>query len=161
MRTSSLARVTRGFTDHALYIPIYVLFITGVFWGVVAGIGAANPNGMAHLASLGWLFTVEESIREQSGVGNSWNYWSLFNFSMVQWSAMAGAIQNIALLVIIGVLNLPIYIPSMALVLDMPGYNMNHEFFGHGASNLLAGVLGTVPNLVVSSGICAVLGTKY
>ena len=67
---------------------------------------------------------------------------------------MTGAIQDIVLLVIIGVLNLPIYIPSMALVLDVPTYNMNHELLGHGASNILAGVLGTVPNLVVSFKVC-------
>lgn len=126
---SSLARVTRGFSEHALYVPVDFLLIPGVSWGVVAGIGVANSDGMARLASLGWLFTVEESVRKQSGIGSSWNYWSLCNFSLVQWLAMAGAVQNIVLLVLIGVLNLPIYIPSMALVLDMPAYNMDHQFF--------------------------------
>lgn len=67
---------------------------------------------------------------------------------------MTEAIQDIVLLVVIGVLNLPIYIPSMALALDVPAYNMNHELLGHRSSNILAGVLGTVPNLVVSSKVC-------
>ena len=150
IRLSSLARITRGFTEHALYVPVYVLCITGVFWAVVGGVGDANSDGMKRLASIGWLFTVEESVPQKSGIGTAWNYWSLFNFSMVKWSALAGATQNIVLLVVIGVLNLPIYIPSMALSLDVPAYNMNHELLGHGVSNILAGVLGTVPNLVVS-----------
>lgn len=62
---------------------------------------------------------------------------------------MAGATQDIVLLVVIGVLNLPVYIPAMAISLDVPNYNMDHELFGHGIANLFAGAVGTVPNLVV------------
>ena len=151
IRIQWLAKVTRNFTEHALYVPVYIFVITGVFWAVVGGQGLANVSGMESLASQGWLFTVDDSVWHQEGVGMSWNYWSQFNFSLVKWSAMAAAIQDIVLLVIIGVLNLPIYVPALALALDEPSYHMNHEFLGHSASNLLAGVVGTVPNLVVMS----------
>ncbi|KAF9237006.1 sulfate transporter family-domain-containing protein [Melanogaster broomeanus] len=130
IRMPALSKATRGFTDHALYVPVYMFFIAGLFWTVAAGAGYANVDGMTRLSSDGWLFTVEESV---------------------EWSAMSAAIENIVLLVVIGVLNLPIYIPAMALVLDVPSYNMNHELIGHGVSNIFAGAVGTIPNLVVLS----------
>ncbi|KIJ65767.1 hypothetical protein HYDPIDRAFT_87501 [Hydnomerulius pinastri MD-312] len=151
IRMPALSKATRGFTDHALYVPVYVLFIAGLFWTVAAGSGHATVNGMTRLSSDGWLFTVEDSVRNQKGIGRAWDYWSLFDFSKVEWSAMTAAIENIVLLVVIGVLNLPIYIPAMSLVLGVPSYNMNHELIGHGVSNIFAGVVGTVPNLVVLS----------
>lgn len=125
------------------------MIISGTFWAVAAGKGYSTAEGMERLSATGWLFTVEESVRHQRGLGRSWDYWSLFNFKRVEWHAMTAAIENIVLVVVIGVLNLPIYIPAMALSLDVPSYNMNHELLGHGISNIFAGVIGTIPNLVV------------
>ena len=150
IRVQWLCRITRGFTNHPLYISVYVIGITVIFWAVVAAVGDANVSGMKHLAESGWLFTIEDSIRNQSGLGTLWNYWSLFNFHLVQWSAMTAAAQDIVLLVVIGVLTLPIYVPALALALDEPVYDMNHELLGNSASNLLAGMVGTIPNLLVS-----------
>lgn len=121
-----------------------------MFWAIAAGMGLATPEGMEKLSATGWLFTVEESVRHQKGLGRAWDYWSLFDFKRVEWYALTAAVQNIVLLVVIGVLNLPIYIPAMALSLDMASYNMNHELIGHGLANILAGIAGTAPNLVAS-----------
>ncbi|KAF9814401.1 hypothetical protein IEO21_05135 [Rhodonia placenta] len=151
IRSSSLEKLTRGFTQHALYVPVYVLVVAGTFWVIVAATGNAGTAGMAKLAAQGWFFTVEESVRKQHGIGTSWNYWKLYDFHKVEWSAMQSATKDIVLLVVIGVLNLPIYIPALALALDMPSYGMNHELLGHGASNIFAGVVGSIPNLVVFS----------
>jgi SulP family sulfate permease len=101
---------------------MYVLGVAGVFWAVVAGTGQANAVGMAELASQGWLFNVEASIREQHGIGEAWIYWRLFDFSKTEWHAMKDATLNIVLLVVIGVFNLPIYVPALALALDIPSY---------------------------------------
>ena len=79
----------------------------------------------------------------------AWNYWATFDFPLVQWSDLTAAIQDIILLVFIGVLNLPIYIPVMALTSVVSKYDMDHEFLGHGVSNIVAGAVGTIPNLVV------------
>lgn len=147
---SSLSRVTRGFTDHALYVPIYIMVIASTFWAVAAGTGHATAEGLVGLSATGWLFTVEKSVRHRRGLGHSWEYWSLFDFKRVEWHALTAAVQNIVLLVVIGVLNLPIYIPAMALSLDMPSYDMNRELIGNGLSNIFAGIVGTIPNLVAS-----------
>lgn len=55
---------------------------------------------------------------------------------------------NIVLVVVIGVLNLPIYVPALGLALKVK-VNTNHEFIGQGVANILAGVAGTAPNILV------------
>ncbi|KAF2653097.1 hypothetical protein K491DRAFT_21363 [Lophiostoma macrostomum CBS 122681] len=146
LRLGTLFKLTRGFTQSPLYVPMYCFFIAGVFWIVVAAAKYSNAHGLATLRSTGWLFTVETSTRDTGGFG--WNYWALFDFSLVQWSAITVAFKDIALLVLLAVVSLPIYIPAMALTLNVPEYNMNWELLGHGVSNTLAAIAGTVPNLV-------------
>ncbi|KAF7374121.1 Sulfate transporter [Mycena sanguinolenta] len=89
----------------------------------------------------------ETITSSSSGFVDSWNYWTLFDFSLVQWWSLQSAIQNLVLLVVIGVLNLPIYVPTLAFTLDV-SYDMNYELFGQGAANILAGLVGTVPNII-------------
>ena len=132
LRMTSLSRLTRGFTEHALYVPVYVLSIAALFWIIIAAKGQANGTGMTTLAAQGWLFSIQGSSKPHHGLGTAWNYWKLFDFDMVEWSAMSAAIQNIVLLVIIGVLNLPIYIPAMRIMLNEPKVNMDWELIGHG-----------------------------
>ncbi|KAI5295216.1 hypothetical protein KEM52_002013 [Ascosphaera acerosa] len=151
LRWSFCARVTRGWTEHAMYVPFFMLLIGGVFWIVVAGLGLAMPVGMAQLANQGWLFALTGPLKDESGLGTSWNYFKLFNFNLVQWSAMKAGIGNMVLLVVIGVLNLPIYIPAMSLILKQPNISMDWELIGHGVSNILSGCAGSLPNLIVLS----------
>lgn len=105
------------------------------------------------LAEQGWLFAVESEARKQVHVNNNWNYWRLFDFTKVEWRAMRGAVMDIISLVMIGVLNLPIFASALALSLNLPSYSMDRELLGHAASNILAGVVGTVPNMIVSDSI--------
>jgi len=152
LRMRSLAKVTFGLTEDALYVPVYIFLMIGVFWTVVAGTHQANSADLESLAAQGWLFTIQHppTKSHSSVTGTSWNYWELFDFPAVKWYAMTGAIQDTVFSVVIGVLDLPIYVPAMAISVDVSTYNMNHELFGHGVSNLLAGAVGTIPNLVVS-----------
>ncbi|KAI5291140.1 hypothetical protein KEM54_006171 [Ascosphaera aggregata] len=151
LRVRYLAKITGGFTEHAMYVPCFMLMTVAIFWTVVAATGQANQSGMASLASKGWLFTVTGPMTHESGLGTAWNYFKLFDFSMVEWSAMKAGIGNIVLLVVIGVLNLPIYVPAMGLILKQPNISMNWELIGHGISNILSGCAGSLPNLIVLS----------
>ncbi|KAK7007950.1 hypothetical protein R3P38DRAFT_3593018 [Favolaschia claudopus] len=134
---------TRGLVRSAYYIPMYLLTIPAVFWVAVRALGISKDS----LVAGGWLFTVDSAGSSPSGIVASWNYWTLFDFKMVQWWALKNATQNIVLLVVIGVLNLPIYVPTLAFTLDV-SYDMNHELLGQAAGNFFAGVVGTLPNLV-------------
>ena len=149
LHSEFLQRYTFGKTQHAYYVPLYLMLIPVVFWTIVAGLHKADSAGMATLVKSGWLFEVDVSTKQQAGIGHSWVYWTLFNFSIVEYHALKGAITNIVLLVIIGVLNLPIYVPALGSSLGV-AVNMDHEFLGQGVANMLAGAAGTVPNILVS-----------
>ncbi|KAJ7208245.1 hypothetical protein GGX14DRAFT_499613 [Mycena pura] len=143
LRSQRLELWTRGLTRSAYYIPVYLLCIPVVFWILVRSLHISKE----HLVTTGWLFTVDSTATSSGGIVSIWNYWALFNFKLVEWRALDSAVQNIVLLVVIGVLNLPIFVPSLAFSLDV-SYNMNHELLGQGLANFLAGIVGTVPNIL-------------
>ena len=120
-----------------------------VFWITVSILHKTNGTGMDILVEKGWLFGVNFSAKRQAGIGRAWVYWTLFDFSKVDLHALKNAATNIVLLVVIGVLNLSIYVPALGSSLGV-SVNMNHEFFGQGVANVLAGLAGTVPNILVS-----------
>lgn len=143
-RSQLINRWTRGMVQNAYYVPCYLFSIPLIFWIIVGALHCPRDTLVAN----GWLFRVDASATRGSGIGTAWIYWREFDFSKVEWWAMKNAIENIVLLVVIGVLNLPIYVPALAFSLNVP-YDMNHEFFGQGAANILAGIAGTAPNILV------------
>ena len=149
LRSISLRRCTFGIPQHAYYIPFYLLLIPILFWITIAGLQYTDKAGMDMLVRNGWLFSIDDSVKTQSGIGSAWIYWTLFDFSKVDLHALKNATTNIILLVVIGVLNLPIYVPALGSSLGI-SVNMNHEFIGQGVANILAGLAGTVPNILVS-----------
>jgi len=148
LRSDFLHRWTLGKSQHAYYIPLYLLSIPILFWVTVAGLQVTDRAGTDMLVKKGWLFGVDDSAKRQSGIGSAWVYWTLFDFYKVDLHALKNATTNIVLLVVIGVLNLPIYVPALGSSLGVP-VNMDHEFMGQGIANILAGVAGTVPNILV------------
>jgi len=151
LRSNFLRRMTLGGTNHAYYVPLFFLFLPIVFWITVASLHKANSKGMTTLVNHGWLFEIESSAKH-GGIGNSWLYWKLFDFTKVEPRAFKSAIKNIVLVVVIGVLNLPIYVPALGLALKVK-VNTNHEFIGQGVANILAGVAGTAPNILVGCSV--------
>ncbi|KAJ7347203.1 sulfate transporter family-domain-containing protein [Mycena albidolilacea] len=144
VRSRHIELWTRGLIRSPYYIPVYLLMIPTVFWIVAPAAGISRES----LMSAGWLFTVDTaSVSSSSGLVASWNYWALFEFRLVEWWSLKSAIKNIVLLVVIGVLNLPIYVPTLAFSLDV-SYDMNHELIGQGVANIFAGLVGTVPNIL-------------
>ncbi|PBK96451.1 hypothetical protein ARMGADRAFT_696861 [Armillaria gallica] len=142
-RSQLINRWTRGMVQNAYYVPCYLFSIPLIFWIIVGALHCPRDT----LVTNGWLFRVDASATRGSGIGTAWIYWREFDFSKVEWWAMKNAIENIVLLVVIGVLNLPIYVPALGFSLNVP-YDMNHEFFGQGAANILAGIAGTAPNIL-------------
>ncbi|KAL8690020.1 MAG: hypothetical protein Q9224_004506 [Gallowayella concinna] len=148
LRSNTLKRVTRGGTSHAYYVPLFFLFQPIVFWIVVTLLHKANATGMASLVNHGWLFKTNTLRKDQTSIGISWDYWQLFNFTKVEPHAFKDATTNIILVVVIGVLNLPIYVPAMCLSLKTK-VDANHEFIGQGVANIFAGIAGAPPNILV------------
>ncbi|KAJ7612256.1 sulfate transporter family-domain-containing protein [Roridomyces roridus] len=143
LRSRWADKLSRGLVSSAYFIPLYLLCIPIVFWVIAVSLHLSKEG----LVAAGWLFTMESSATSADQIVSGWNYWSLFNFKLVEWSALKSATQNIALLVVIGVLNLPIFVPALGLALDV-SYDMNHELIGQGLANILAGAVGTAPNIL-------------
>ncbi|CAJ2510304.1 Uu.00g050070.m01.CDS01 [Anthostomella pinea] len=148
VRSETLNKLTRGAVQHPYYVPLYFLAIAALFWIIVGGLGVERLGGLHGLAASGWLFSTGESLGGgKTNLADALNYWSLFDFRLVEISALGHAVTNFVLLVVIGVLNLPVYVPALALALDVP-YSMNHELIGQGAANILAGAVGSLPNIL-------------
>lgn len=146
-RLSCLDNLPKKPTKHPLYIPLFCCAVAGVFWLVVA---ACENTSTQRLASAGWLFASEQGPAQATAVAE-WDYWALFDFNKVEWRALSAGIRDIAMLVLIGALSLPIFASEAALKWGGPDHSMNHEFVGHGISNTIAGAMGALPNLFVST----------
>jgi MFS superfamily sulfate permease-like transporter len=96
------------------------------------------------------LFASERSLTQATAAAE-WDYWALFDFNKVEWRALTAGTRDIAMLVLIGALSLPIFSSAAALEWGGPDHSMNHEFVGHGISNTVAGAMGALPNLFVST----------
>lgn len=149
IRSDFIRRWTYGKSQHAYYIPLYFVFIPIIFWVTVICLQRTNGAGRDTLVNSGWLFDVDLPNKGAADIGLDWVYWTLFDFTSVEIYALKAAVTNIVLLVVIGVLNLPIYVPALGSSLGV-SVNMNHEFIGQGIANVLAGLAGTVPNILVS-----------
>ena len=148
LRTNWLSEMTRGATRNPLFTPLYFLAVALGFWIGALAVRSVNSNTTMALSMQGWLLPIQD-MASINGKILPWNYWVLFDFAKVEWTALGAAAQNIVLTVFVGIMNLPIYIPAVAQGLDVAQYRMNFELFGHGIANFLAGALGTIPNLLV------------
>lgn len=156
-RVGSRLRRLRKVTQHALYIPSFCIAVAIVFWIVVAISGTTDTK---RLASAGWLFAVD-ARREPPVTTQTWNYWALFNFSLIEWRALAPVLSHIFLLVVVGALSLPVLAPLVAeeaaqqLLREKReasatlSFDVGLEFLGHALSNIASAIAGALPNMVV------------
>lgn len=140
-------KVTRAVSRHPLYIPTFCLAVGALFWVAVAACRKASSEGLRELRSSGWLFDVQTPMGSSRAGG--WNYWELFDFSQIQWSALSASIDNVLLLLGIGVLVLTVFLRATAELLRVPGIDIDHEIRLHGYANILAALTGACAGAVV------------
>lgn len=61
-------------SQHAYYIPLYLLLIPILFWITIAGLKHTDRAGIEMLVRTGWLFGIDDSVKTQSGLGSAWVY---------------------------------------------------------------------------------------
>jgi SulP family sulfate permease len=131
-----------SWTEHPLYMPLFCIGAAVLFW-IVATLGACD---MDSLLNNGWLFATKSQLSTSSA---GWNYWALFDLRRIRWSELLAVSGDVALLVTIATLSLPIFVLTTVTELGIAKDNMNHEFLGHGIANVFAGFGGTLPALMV------------
>lgn len=95
------------------------------------------------LRGKGWIF-------EAPAAGNPWyHFYTLYNFSAVNWSALFQTVPAMFALTFFGVLHVPINVPALGISTGEDNLNVDRELMAHGVSNALSGVLGSIQNYLV------------
>ncbi|KAJ7764856.1 sulfate transporter family-domain-containing protein [Mycena metata] len=125
---------------HQLVFPLYFILIPVIFYIVVA---AAQLN-IADLRDAGWVF----DMAERANTEHWYKFYSYYDFSKVRFGPLWSTLPTQFALLFFNILHPPLNVPALAVSLN-EDVDTNKELVAHGYSNLLAGVLGTVPNYLV------------
>ncbi|KAI0739439.1 sulfate transporter family-domain-containing protein [Daedaleopsis nitida] len=124
--------------DHQLIFPIYFCIIPAVFYVIVAAAGF----DLGTLRNTGWLFDMGTS-------SDPWyHFYTLFDFRAVKWAALGSTMPTQFALLFFNILHPPLNVPALAVSLAHD-VDTDKELVAHGYSNVLAGLVGTVPNYLV------------
>ncbi|KAK8166743.1 sulfate transporter family protein-like protein [Phyllosticta citrichinensis] len=132
--------VIKYFYDHPALMPAFIILITAVFHIVVAAVDHFNLDKARHA---GWVFE-----KPESGVP-FYHFYSLYDFSVVDWGALAKTIPTMFALSFFGIIHVPINVPALALSAKEDDVSINRELVAHGLSNALSGFVGSIQNYLV------------
>ncbi|KLO11977.1 sulfate anion transporter [Schizopora paradoxa] len=133
-----LLRLITSRFHHQLVFPLYFLAIPAVFYIVVA----SAKLDITSLRHSGWIF-------DMSASSEAWyKFYSYYSFSQTSWKALWATMPTQFALLFFNILHPPLNVPALAVSLDKD-VDTNKELVAHGYSNLLAGLLGSVPNYLV------------
>ncbi|RMD44498.1 hypothetical protein DV735_g640, partial [Chaetothyriales sp. CBS 134920] len=91
----------------------------------------------------GWVFDTVPA-------GNPWyHFYTLYDFGIVDWSALADTVPAMFALTFFGILHVPINVPALGISTGEDNISVNRELVAHGVSNCLSGLIGSVQNYLV------------
>ncbi|WEW55753.1 hypothetical protein PRK78_001186 [Emydomyces testavorans] len=117
----------------------YFLSVAGLFYMIkfISGISLDT------LRRSGWVFEAPASE-------NPWyHFYTLYNFSAVDWSALADTVPAMFALTFFGILHVPINVPALGISTGEDNLNVDRELIAHGISNVLSGLAGSIQNYLV------------
>ncbi|KAI8814169.1 sulfate transporter family-domain-containing protein [Cladochytrium replicatum] len=125
--------------SHPLFVPSFYVAVPLLFYVLVWSLGIS----MDDLRKGRWLFDLPDAQSVPY-----YTFWTYYDLNKTVWSAIPATIPTQLALVFFGILHVPINVPALA-VSTHQDVDTNLEIVGHGISNLLAGVFGTVQNYLV------------
>ncbi|RHZ68522.1 sulfate transporter family protein [Aspergillus thermomutatus] len=126
--------VRSNFLVGGYFIAVAVLFYIVKFSARVS---------MDTLRSRGWVFDAPSS-------SNPWyHFYTLYDFSAVDWSAFIDTIPAMFALTFFGVLHVPINVPALGISTGEDNLNVDRELIAHGITNALSGFAGSIQNYLV------------
>ncbi|KAF4307108.1 sulfate transporter [Botryosphaeria dothidea] len=132
--------VIKHYYDHPALMPAFIVVITGVFHIIVAAVSHFNLD---KARDAGWVFE-----KPESGVP-FYHFYSLYDFTVVDWSALFRTIPTMFALSFFGIIHVPINVPALALSAKEDDVDINRELIAHGLSNSLSGFVGSIQNYLV------------
>ncbi|KAL4953916.1 sulfate transporter family-domain-containing protein [Aspergillus filifer] len=150
----NVATVPLWITPLALAIGLLVLkrfvrsnYLVGAYFILVA-LFFYIAKFIAHLPMLslrnsGWVFDAPSS-------SNPWyHFYTLYDFSAVDWAAFADTIPAMFALTFFGILHVPINVPALGISTGEDNLNVDRELIAHGVTNALSGFAGSIQNYLV------------
>lgn len=131
--------ILKRFVKSNLLVGAYFLTMAAAFYVVkfISGISLDS------LRKSGWLFAVPPS-------SNPWyHFYTLYDFSAVNWSALIDTVPAMFALTFFGVLHVPINVPALGISTSEDNLNVDRELIAHGVTNALSGFAGSVQNYLV------------
>ncbi|KXN84899.1 hypothetical protein AN958_11925 [Leucoagaricus sp. SymC.cos] len=133
-----LRLITHKF-NHQLIFPLYFVIMAITFYVVI---GAAGLD-LGKLRQDGWLFNMGVASQE------SWyEFYTYFDHRLIKLGPLWSTLPTQLALLFFNILHPPLNVPALAVSLN-EDVDTNKELVGHGYSNLLSGLVGSVPNYLV------------
>ncbi|PYI12411.1 sulfate transporter family protein [Aspergillus sclerotiicarbonarius CBS 121057] len=131
--------VLKRFLRSNFLVGGYFIAVAVVFYIVKFSAGVS----MDSLRSRGWVFDAPSS-------SNPWyHFYTLYDFSAVDWSAFLDTIPAMFALTFFGVLHVPINVPALGISTGEDNLNVDRELIAHGVTNALSGFAGSIQNYLV------------
>ncbi|GIC90677.1 sulfate transporter family protein [Aspergillus udagawae] len=131
--------VLKRFVRSNYLVGGYFIAVTMVFYVVKFSARVS----MDTLRSRGWVFDAPSS-------SNPWyHFYTLYDFSAVDWSAFVDTIPAMFALTFFGVLHVPINVPALGISTGEDNLNVDRELIAHGITNALSGFAGSIQNYLV------------
>ncbi|CDO94304.1 unnamed protein product [Kluyveromyces dobzhanskii CBS 2104] len=124
----------------SLVLPTFYIITLLLFHFVVAVVPSLSLD---KLRDSGWIFAKVDAKE------NWYDFYTLYNFKNVEWSAIPKQVPTMLALTFFGILHVPINVPALAMSLNVDKYNIDKELIAHGYSNLISGLLGSIQNYLV------------
>ncbi|RAK74196.1 sulfate transporter family protein [Aspergillus fijiensis CBS 313.89] len=131
--------VLKRFLHSNFLLGGYFICVAVVFYIVVLSAGVS----MGTLRNKGWVFDAPSS-------SNPWyHFYTLYDFSAVDWAAFVDTIPAMFALTFFGVLHVPINVPALGISTGEDNLNVDRELIAHGVTNALSGFSGSIQNYLV------------
>ncbi|KAN0061125.1 hypothetical protein ACQY0O_006860 [Thecaphora frezii] len=134
-----LLRLITSRFHHPFIFPGYFLLIPVVFYIVAVGILRVP---MSVLREQGWVFDIGESASNAP----FYRFYTYFDFRQTSFKALWATMPTQLALVFFGILHVPLNVPALGVSINEDNVDTDRELVAHGISNVLAGLIGTVPN---------------
>ena len=134
MSFEAALRLVEYLKFNDLVVPCMMFFLPIAFYIVLAASGTTFQQARGS----DWLFPETASAKW-------WDTWMLFDFSMVEWHAVAGQWTTISSLAFFTLILVPIRIPSLSIITE-DDVNFDEELKAQGIANILSGMCGAVHN---------------
>ncbi|KAJ9359032.1 hypothetical protein DTO280E4_4895 [Paecilomyces variotii] len=131
--------VLKRFIKSNFLVGGYFIAVAGLFYVVISI--AKIP--LSTLRENGWVFDAPSS-------NNPWyHFYTLYDFSTVNWPALVDTIPAMFALTFFGVLHVPINVPALGISTGEDNLNVDRELIAHGVTNALSGFAGSIQNYLV------------